>query len=198
MRSSLNRTLLALTGLVLLIAGLAVLVGSLDLQRRWGFTLPTWWPFTGPKDVLLTAHDRTRYRGHGWWWPTVLAVLGVLVLVALWWFLAQFRTHRLRQLRIDSRDGQDAVLRGRALEDVLVTEVEALNGVDRAGVTLTGKRTAPRARLTLALAPHASPDTVVSRLDTDILRRAGSSAGLDHLPAEARLRAVKHRASRVN
>ncbi|MFI9105021.1 alkaline shock response membrane anchor protein AmaP [Streptomyces fildesensis] len=198
MRSSLNRTLLALTGLLLLIAGLAVLVGSLDLQRRWGFTLPHWWPFDGPKDVLLTARDRTRYRGDGWWWPTVLAVLGVLVLTALWWFLAQFRSHRLRQLRIDSRDGQDAVLRGRALEDVLVTETEALDGVDRAGAVLTGKRSAPRARLTLALAPHAAPDTVVSRLDTEILQRAGGSAGLDHLPAEARLRAVKHRASRVN
>ncbi|MCZ4121100.1 alkaline shock response membrane anchor protein AmaP [Streptomyces sp. H39-S7] len=198
MRSSLNRILLALTGLILLTAGLAVLVGSLDLQRRWGFTLPDKWPFDGPEDVLLTAHERTRYRGDGWWWPAVLAVLGVLVLAALWWLLAQFRSHRMRQLRVDSHDGQEAGLRGRALEDVLATETEALDGVDRAGATLTGKRSAPHARLTLALAPHADPDTVVSRLDTEILRRAGSSAGLDHLPAEARLRAVKHRASRVS
>ncbi|MDJ0344833.1 alkaline shock response membrane anchor protein AmaP [Streptomyces sp. H10-C2] len=198
MRATLNRILLALVGLILLIAGLAVLVGSLDLQRRWGFTLPSWWPFTGPKDVLLTARDRTRYRGDGWWWPTVLGVLGAVVLAALWWLLAQSRSHRLRQLRIDSGDGQGAVLRGRALEDVLVAETQELDGVDRADAILTGTRTAPRARLTLGLAPHAAPDSVISRLDTDILQRAGASAGLPHLPAEARLRAVKHRATRVS
>src|SRR3954447_14087525 len=98
MRITLNRVLLALTGLVLLVVGLSVLVGSLDLQRHWDFTVPGWWPFTGPKDVLLTAHDRTRYRSDGWWWPVVFAVLGVLFLAALWWLLAQSRTSRLRQI----------------------------------------------------------------------------------------------------
>lgn len=198
MRTALNRVLLALTGLVLLVVGLSVLLGGLDLQRRWNFTMPHWWPFTGPKDVLLTAHDRTRYRSDGWWWPVVIAALGVLVLAALWWLLAQARTRRLRQLRVDSGDGQGAVLRGRALESVLTSETEAYKGVEWARAALGGKRAAPTARIVLGLAPDATPDEVVAGLDSAVLERARTSAGLDRLPAEARLRPVRHRASRVN
>ena len=198
MRTTANRVLLGLIGLVLLAVGLAVLVGSLDLQRRWNFTMPSAWPFTGPKDVLLTAHDRTRYRSHGWWWPAVIAALGVLFLGALWWLLAQARTRRLRQLRVDSGDGEGALLRGRALEGVLTAESQAYEGVEWAGSTLVGKRGRPQARLLLGLAPHATPVDVVADLDASVLSRARSSAGLAELPAEARLRAVRHRASRVS
>jgi hypothetical protein len=197
-RTTLNRVLLGLTGLVLVIIGLSVLVGSLDLQRHWGFTLPHWWPYMGPDDVLLTAQDRTRYRSHGWWWPVVIAVLGVLLLASLWWLLAQARTRRLRQLRVDSGDGQGAVLRGRALEGVITSESEAYDGVEWAHSALVGKRGRPGARLVLGLAPHATPAEVVHGLDTSVLARARTSAGLDALPAEARLRAVKHRATRVS
>jgi len=197
-RTTLNRVLLGLTGLVLLVLGLSVLVGSLDLQQHWGFTLPHWWPYMGPDDVLLPAHDRTRYRANGWWWPVVIAALGVLLLGALWWLLAQGHTRRLRHIRVDSGDGQGALLRGRALESVLATETEAYEGVEWANAALTGKRGAPEARLVLGLAPHATPDEVVAGLDSSVLARARTSAGLDRLPAEARLRPVRHRASRVS
>lgn len=198
MRTTLNRVLLALTGLVLLVVGLSVLVGSLDLQRHWGFTMPGWWPFTGPDDVLLTDRSRTRYRSDGWWWPVVIAVLGVLVLAALWWLLVQARTKRLRQVRIDSGDGQSALLRGRALESVLRSEAEAYDGVEWSSAVLTGRRDSPQARLVLGLAPHATPEEVVTGLDTRVLEQARNSAGLPELPAEARLRAVRHRAARVS
>ncbi|MFG1810225.1 alkaline shock response membrane anchor protein AmaP [Streptomyces sp. NPDC049040] len=197
MRTTLNRVLLALIGLILLVVGLSVLVGSLDLQRHWDFTVPDWWPFTGPKDVLLTDHDRTRYRSDGWWWPVVIAVLAVLVLASLWWLLAQARARRLRQIRIDSGDGQGALLRGRALESVLRSEAESYQGVEWSSAVLTGRRGNPAARLVLGLAPHATPEEVVTGLDTQVLERARSSANLPDLPAEARLRAVRHRAARV-
>jgi hypothetical protein len=197
-RTRLNRVLLGLTGLILLILGLSVLVGSLDLQRHWDFTLPHWWPYMGPDDVLLKAQDRTRYRSHGWWWPAVIAVLAVLVLASLWWLLAQARTRRLRQIRVDSGDGQGALLRGRALEGVLVAEAEAYEGVEWAHASLTGRRGSPEARLVLGLSPHATPDEVVANLDTAVLARARTSAGLSALPAEARLRAVRHKPARVS
>lgn len=197
MRTTVNRVVLALIGLLLLALGLSVLIGSLDLQRHWDFTMPSSWPFTGPKDVLLTAHDRTRYRSDGWWWPVVIAALAVLFLAALWWLLAQARTRRLRQVVVDSGDGQSALLRGRALESVLTSESEAYEGVGWAAVALAGKRGVPRARLVLGLAPHATPADVVAALDSSVLERARTSAGFDALPAEARLRAVRHRARRV-
>jgi hypothetical protein len=198
MRTRVNRTLLALTGLVLLALGLSVLIGSLDLQRHWDFTLPSSWPFTGPKDVLLTARDRTRYRSHDWWWPAVIGGLAVVLLVALWWLLAQARTRRMRQLRIDSGDGQGALIRGRALEGVLTTESEAYEGVEWAGAELVSRHGGPNARLVLGLAPQAVPGEVVAGLDAEVLAHARASAGLDELPAEARLRAVRHRARRVS
>lgn len=198
MRTTLNRVMLGLLGLVLLVVGLSVLVGSLDLQRHWDFRMPSWWPFTGPKDVLLTAHDRTRYRSDGWWWPVVIAVLAVLLIIGLWWLFAQARSRRVRQLRVDSGDGQGALLRGRALESVLTSESEAYDGVEWASARLVGKRGDPEARLVLGLEPHATPYEVVAGLDSSVLERARTSAGLDQLPAEARLRAVRHRARRVS
>jgi hypothetical protein len=196
-RTTANRVLLALTGLFLLALGLAVLIGALDLQRHWDFGMPSAWPFTGPHDVLLSASDRTRYRDDDWWWWAVIGGLAVIALVALWWLLAQSRTRRLRRLRVDTGDRADAALRGRALEQVLTAECEAYEGVEWAGAALTGKRGNPRARLVLGLAPHATPVDVVTGLDREVLERARTSAGLAALPAEARLRAVRHGAARV-
>jgi hypothetical protein len=119
------------------------------------------------------------------------------VLAALWWLLAQARTRRLRQIRVADSDGQVAVLRGRALENMLAADSEGYDGVEWAGAALAGKRDAPQARLVLGLAPHATPDEVATGLDAAVLQRARTSVGLDALPAEARLRAVKHRAARV-
>ncbi len=85
MRSTVNRVLLALAGLVLVVVGGAVLATGL------GASVPGWWPWDGKGDVLLSTAARQRWRDEGWWWPTVIAILAVLVVLALWWFLAQFR-----------------------------------------------------------------------------------------------------------
>lgn len=192
MRKKVNRVLLGLAGLVLLAVGGGVLATGL------GMSVPSWWPFDGHDDVLLSDADRTRWRDEGWWWPVVIAALAVLVLLALWWLLAQLRRHRLAEVLVDSGDGEGAVLRGRALENVLAGEARTLDGVERAHVTLTGRRDAPRARAALLLAPHAEPARTLSGLTRGALAHARDSAGLDSLPAEIRLREVKHRARRVS
>ncbi|MGP4001938.1 alkaline shock response membrane anchor protein AmaP [Streptomyces sp. 8N706] len=193
-----NRVLLGLAGLALFALGGAVLVGGLDLSRHWDFALPGWWPFRGPHDMILGAEGRTRYRDDGWWWPVVFAVLGVLLVLMLWWLLAQLRKHRLREILVDSGDGAGALLRGRALEGAMAAEAESLDGVSRADVRLTGRqRTAPEVRVGLALEPHAGPAEVVGRLTRDALGHARESAGLERLPAEVRVTAVRHGAERV-
>ncbi|WP_414169598.1 alkaline shock response membrane anchor protein AmaP [Streptoverticillium reticulum] len=178
MLSAVNRVLVGLAGLVLLALGTAVLAGR-------------------PHGVLLSTADRHKWRAHGWWWPTVIAVLSVLVLLALWWLLAQLHRRRLREVVVDCGDGGTAVVRGRALEAVLEAEAGALDGVDRARVTLTGHRTAPGARITLILAPHATPVTALQRLHEAVLAPARTSTGLTDFRAEIRLRVVRHRAERV-
>ncbi|MFB7585450.1 alkaline shock response membrane anchor protein AmaP [Streptomyces sp. NPDC056169] len=186
-----NRVLLGLAGLLLVLAGGAVLAAGLDLS------VPSWWPWSGPSDVLLSAADRQRWRDESWWWPVVIAGLGLVVLLALWWLLVQFRRARLREVLVDTGDGEGAVLRGRALEDVLEADAAAQDGVAKARVSLTGRRTAPRTRVALLLEPHAVPGDALSTLSTEALAHARTSAGLPALPTEARLRAVKHRARRV-
>ncbi|MEV0492855.1 alkaline shock response membrane anchor protein AmaP [Streptomyces atratus] len=187
-----NRVLLALAGLVLICGGGAVLAAGL------GLSVPSWWPWDSRTDVLLSRADRDRWRAESWWWPTVLAVLAVLVVLALWWFLAQFRRARLAEVLVDSGDGEGALLRGRALEGVLAGEAGTLDGVARAQVLLVGRRSTPRARIRLLMEPHAAPGQALGRLTDEALAHARDSAGLAELPAEVRLRAVKHRAERVS
>lgn len=158
MRRTVNRVLLGLAGLVL------VCVGGGVLAAATGLSVPSWWPWSGKNDVLLSEADRTRWRADGWWWPTVIAVLAVLVVLALWWLLAQLRRARLSEVLVDSGDGEGALLRGRALEGALAAEAGGLDGVSRAQVVLTGKRSAPRARIRLLVEPHAAPDEALGRL----------------------------------
>ncbi|WP_431983642.1 alkaline shock response membrane anchor protein AmaP [Streptomyces qinglanensis] len=198
MLRTVDRVLLALVGLVLLALGLAVLFAGFDLPRRWGVTMPADWPWSRPEDVVLTDAERTRWTGEGWWWPVALAVLAVLFLLFLWWLLAQLRWQRLDGVEIDSRDGEGAVLRGRALEDAVAAEAESQPGIDRARVVLTGKRGRPRARVGLVLTAHAEPGPAVHRLHREALAHAVTSAGLQELPAEVRMRAARHRAERVS
>ncbi|MFF0555317.1 alkaline shock response membrane anchor protein AmaP [Streptomyces sp. NPDC020472] len=186
-----NRVLLGLAGLILVVLGGAVLAAAVDLS------VPSWWPWSGPSDVLLSTADRQRWRDESWWWPAVIAALGIIVLLALWWLIVQFRRARLREVLVDTRDGEAAVLRGRSLESVLEADAASQDGVARAKIALTGRRTAPRSRIALLLEPHASPGDVLSALSARTLAHARTSTGLSALPTEARLRAVKHRARRV-
>ncbi|MBB1252059.1 alkaline shock response membrane anchor protein AmaP [Streptomyces alkaliterrae] len=210
-----NRLLLGLVGLGLLALGAAALVAAADLPARWGFGLPSGWSWTGPQEVVLAEGDRTQWRGERWWWPTVFAVLGALVALLLWWLLAQLGRGRVREMTIgrpagdgpgerpgdgpEERpdNGPDAVLRARALEEAMADEAGTLPGVQRAAVRLVGRPRAPRARIGLLLEPYAVPDEAVHLLGTEVLENARTSAGLAQLPAETRLRAVRHRPSRV-
>lgn len=186
-----NRALLGLAGLALVALGGTVLAAGL------GATTPSWWIHRGPHDVLLSDAERTRWRDQGWWWPTVLAVLAVLVLLALWWLTAVLRRRRLAEVLVDTGDGEGALLRGRALEGVLASEAGGLEGVAHARVHLTGRRTAPEARVRLHLEPHVDPGTALHDLTARALTHARNSAGLAAFPAEVRVKGVKHRAERV-
>ncbi|RDG39353.1 alkaline shock response membrane anchor protein AmaP [Streptomyces corynorhini] len=187
-----NRVLLALAGLILLCAG------GIVLARGLAWPVPSWWPYRGPRDVLLSRADRERWHGTDWWWPVVIAVLAVLVVLALWWLLAQTRRARLSEVLVDSGDGEGAALRGRALEEAMEDDARSLDGVARARVRLTGRRTGPAARVRLLLEPHAAPADTLRRLGDEALAHARDSAGLASLPAEVRLRAARHRAERVS
>lgn len=192
-----NRVLLGLAGAVLLMLGFAALAGGFDLQHRWGFSLGSGWPWASPDDVVLTDSARRRWRSEGWWWPAVIGGLSLALLLAGWWLLVHLRRRRLGGLQIDSGDGKGALLRGRALQEALAADAMSLNGVERARVALHGHATRPSVRMSVTLGAHAEPATVMEDLRTKSLEHARTSAGLEAIPAEIRLRAVSHRAERV-
>lgn len=187
-----NRVLTGVIGLVLLVGGGSVLAVGLGARP------PSWWIHRGRHDVLLTTAERTRWRETGWWWPAVLAGLAVLFLLALWWLAAVLRRRRLAEVLVDTGDGETALLRGRALADVLAADAEQLDGVTRAQTRLTGRCDAPAAHVRLLLEPYVDPRTTLNALTTESLTRARDSANLQSLPAEVRLSSVKHRAERVS
>lgn len=187
-----NRTVLGLLGLGLLVLGGAVLAVGL------GAPAPSWWIHRSRHDVLLSDAERTRWTDSGWWWPTVIAALAVAVLLALWWLTANLRRRRLAEILVDTGDGEGALLRGRALESVLEAEAGALEGVAHAHVHLTGRRTAPEARVRLQVEPHVNPAEALATLTAGALAHARASAALPALPTEVRLRGVRHRAERVS
>jgi hypothetical protein len=196
MLRTVNRVLTALAGLVLLALGLAVLFAGFDLPRRWQVSMPSGWPWSRADDVVLSDADRTRWTDEGWWWPVAIAVLAVLLLLSLWWLLAQLRQQRLNEVRIGSHE--DVTVRARAMEDVIGAEAEAQPGIDRARVVLAGHSDRPRARIGLVLTAHAKPGPAVHRLRREAIANALTSAGLESLPAEVRMRAARHRAERVS
>ncbi|MYT04942.1 MULTISPECIES: alkaline shock response membrane anchor protein AmaP [Streptomyces] len=192
MSRTVNRVLIGLVGLVLLVVGGSVLAVGLGLDP------PSWWIHDGEKDVLLSDAERTRWDGEGWWWPTVIAVLALVVLLTLWWLTAVLRRRRLTEVRVNTGDGEGALLRGRALEGVLEGDAAELDGVHRAHAHLTGSPDAPGTRVRLLLEPHVDPGTALHHLTTGALAHARNSAGLASLPAEVRMTGVRHKAERVS
>ncbi|MDX3265939.1 alkaline shock response membrane anchor protein AmaP [Streptomyces sp. NPDC093228] len=154
-----------------------------------------WWPFRGPDDVALGTEGHTRWREEGWWWPTVIAVLAVLLALLLWWLLTQ-RRDRLDRILVDSEDGAAVRLSGRTPKDVRGRCASPGRGLEGT-LRLTGRRTAPTARVRLLLEAHADPAWTPGQLRQETLARARDSAGLERIPSKVRLREARHRARRT-
>ena len=187
-RTAVNRTLLALTGLVLLGGGALLLAGGLDLNHRWHLGLPSGWTVTQPHHALLTPAERTRWRGSSWWWPVLFAALGTVGLAALWWLLAQVRLGAAGEVTLPGTVDVPVRLRGDTLARAVRDEAEQIPGVARARVRLLGRPRRPQARVVLTLAPGAAPEAVLRDLSDGPLADARRATGLAALPADVRVR----------
>ncbi|MFJ2721229.1 alkaline shock response membrane anchor protein AmaP [Streptomyces sp. NPDC087437] len=197
-RPLLNRSLLALAGLVLLGGGLLILFAGFDVYRRHALVPPVGWPLTTPDDVLLGSGDRARWSGQGWWWPAVIAALALVALLALGWLLAQLRRHRPGMLSVGGTPPQEGVeLRDRALSDAIAAEAGALPGVEHAAVRITGRPARPRTRVRLTLTPQRAPGAALDALCEGPLRTAHRSTGFPDMPAEVRLQVARHKPRRA-
>ncbi|MEU5611334.1 alkaline shock response membrane anchor protein AmaP [Streptomyces sparsogenes] len=198
-RSVLNRSLLAVAGLVLLGGGLLVLFAGLDVYRRHDLVPPVGWPLTTPNDVLLGSADRARWSSQGWWWwPAVIAALVLAALLALWWLLAQVSRRRPGSLPVGGTPPQEGVeLRDHALSDAIAAEAGALPGVEHAAVHITGRPAHHRTHVRLTLTPEGAPGAALADLCEGPLRTARQSTGSPHLPTDVRLRVTHHKPHRA-
>lgn len=188
--STLNRVLLSLLGLVLLGGGLLVLAGGADIYRRWNLSPPADWPLTAPQDVLIPSADQASWADQGWWWPTVIASLAVLMLLALLWLLAQSPWRRARTMPVADTPDDAVAVSERVLSDALTTDLDHLPGARRTRARIHGPAH-PRARIDLTLDPGATPDRVLPDI-RDAVERARRSAGWAELPTRVHLSVAGH------
>ncbi|MFE2498240.1 alkaline shock response membrane anchor protein AmaP [Streptomyces scopuliridis] len=186
-----NRILLALVGLVLLGGGLLTLAAGADLYRRWGLTPPADWLPTTPRNVLIPRADQARWADQGWWWPTVIAALALLTLLALTWLLSQHRRWRSRQLPVPDTPRKAVSVNDHALNDALTTDLNTLPGARRTRARVSGPPTHPQALIALTLAPGITPEHVLNDVSTAV-EQARRSAGWDQLPSRVRLDVAHH------
>lgn len=186
-----NRVVLTLLGLVLLGGGLLVLAGGADIYRRWNLTPPAGWPLTTPHSVLIPRADQARWVNQGWWWPTVIASLAVLMLLALLWLLYQTPWRGARALPVADASPHDLAVTDHVLADALTADLGLLPGVRRSHASIHGPTARPRAHVDLTLGPGHTPQNALKdvRAATERTRR---SAGWDELPTHVHLDVARH------
>ncbi|MER6440176.1 alkaline shock response membrane anchor protein AmaP [Streptomyces sp. NPDC001185] len=197
-RSTVNRLLLGLCGVVLLGGGLLILAAGFDLYHRLGLSPPAGWPATRTHDVLLSNADRIRWSGQGWWWwPAVIAVLTLAAILALSWLLAQMR-HRPGAVHLGGTPPPESVeLRGQALGDAVASEARTLPDVEQADAHLAGRAAGPQLHIALTLTDHGLPAPALQALCRGPVAHARASTGLPRLPIHALLHVGRHKARRA-
>ncbi|MFD5919356.1 alkaline shock response membrane anchor protein AmaP [Kitasatospora sp. NPDC058201] len=194
-RSTVNRVLVGAVGVVLLVAGLLVLAGGLDLYRRLGVDLPDRWPQASPDRPVIGGRARTRWVAEAWWWPAVIAGLAVVVVGTAWWLLAQLRRSGPATVPVPTpgTPGLRLRLRTGALEDALETGTVALPEVERVGVRLLRGARHPRLRAAVRMTSGGDPAALAEHFETGPRTDALVSLGLSDLPADLRIRVVPAR-----
>jgi hypothetical protein len=174
--TALNRTLLALIGLVLLAAGAGAVAAGLGL-------LPTTVGF-GPSTALLA-------EGTAWadWAPTA-AIAGAVVigLLALAWLLTQLRPQRSGgPWRTDGALGA-TTLRLTDAAVAVAEDVRGYPGVTDASAVLVGPRARPALRLLVDLRPGTGTGALKQRVDAHALPRLRAALELRSLSTELLVR----------
>jgi hypothetical protein len=180
----LNRTLLALFGLMLLAAGafqLTTAFGVLPLLRPDALIIPT--------QLVVPV-----------WAPWVGAVAAVIVgLLCLSWLLAQgIRRPKTGTWTLTDNPRQGTTkIAGQTASAALVAEIETYPGVHKASARLSGSHVQPVVHLVVATEDRADIRGLRERIDAQALPRLAHALDLDTLPADLLLRLDDIRSART-
>lgn len=205
MRRIANRILLTVVGLGLLLGGLAVVARSRGwLHDRLGDLLRT------RDKPLITPSQTERLVDERWWWWVAFGVPGLLLVVCLWWFLAQFRRRPVRIIRVadTSEDagggpsglgtgfglvGDDAdtiTVNGYALADAIADDLKRVPDVEDASARLVVRRHGPQLRLSVRTEAGAEPRAVLEAVHAEAVEHGRGAVELERLPVTVELRSA--------
>lgn len=174
----LNRTLLALIGVLLVVSGLLLLAVGTGL---WNRLSPV------PADWLAPAAPLPTTGSLPAWAPWVAAAAAVLIgLLALRWLIAQALRRPAGsdwQLAPDTSRGAthlDSITAAQPLAE----EIEDLPGVQKATARLVGPRRQPHLYLQITADDRADLSDLRHRIDNDVLPRLIQALDLPALPVD--------------
>ncbi|UZI26807.1 hypothetical protein [Streptomyces sp. VB1] len=191
-RGVVNRSLLGVAGLVLVVCGGWLAVGDGSAWVPVVDRVPHWWPTPSPDGVLLDRGLTARLREKSWWSPALITGLALVLALLGWWLARQALSGRTRW-SVLPRSGP--VLRRRAWERAMATQVAAFDEVARARVRLVGGRPL-RAVVTVVVEPGARPAQIV-RSVAGVIAEARDSGGVRSLSADIRVRVANRRERRT-
>ncbi|MEV0701068.1 alkaline shock response membrane anchor protein AmaP [Saccharopolyspora sp. NPDC050389] len=181
----LNRTLLVLTGVVLLVGGVCILASAFGVM-----------PLLAPEAPVVSTVPPL-----AGWVPWVVAVVAVIVgLLCLRWLLAQTLRRAKTgtwQLSQNPRKGQTRLDTDTAAAP-LVEEIETYPGVHRARASLVGTRAHPVLHLVVITEDRADIREVRHRIDAEAIPRMRQALELEHLDSDLLLRLGTARSARTH
>lgn len=173
-----NRSVLALIGLVLLLAGAAGTAAGTGLFGN-----------SFKKTNVIDQDYRDWVASHDWFWLAVAAGSILIALLALRWLLAQASTDRLSHLDLESdRSAGRTVLSGGAVTDAVAGEIEGYRGISGASAHLLGTRGTPTLLIHATLDGRGDPAELRRRIQTDAIAHARQSLDKPDLPVRLELR----------
>ncbi|MFS8198287.1 hypothetical protein ACLVWQ_06325 [Streptomyces sp. CWNU-52B] len=156
-RTVLNRTALAVVGLVLLLGGAWLAV----TQASWSTNLPAWWPDPGPHSVLVDRDGLAELRTTDWWTPSVVAGSIVATVLFALWCVSQLRSGVRSSVPLPA---PGSGLHTHALEDVVTQHAVAIGGITRCRTRVLSRRKQLHVRLRVWLHPDVTPAAVLPAL----------------------------------
>ncbi|GGK90608.1 hypothetical protein Sme01_53160 [Sphaerisporangium melleum] len=182
-----NRTWLAIIGLILIAAGAAALAKGLGLLGR-------------STEPVVSAPVAGFATGNAWFWPALAVLALVIGLLALRWLFTQVRRSGIRHLDLETDPGHGVThLSARATAEAFVDDVEhalhdehATRGParERVRARLSGDPAAPRLALAVVL-PDESDPAAARRGIQNAVARLRRSLETDKLPATVRMHTVR-------
>ncbi len=167
-----NRIGLVVIGVLLVLAGLAILACS---QGYLGAA--------NEHARVLTGAEGRWVAARSWVWPVIGAVGFVVALLCLRWLIVQLRRDGVGALQLeeDLKAGTTSVPTS-VVASAVTAEIEDYAGVSRASATFAGSPTRPELRLTVSLRERADLPAVRTRVEDEAIVHVTEALEIGTLP----------------